>query len=90
MCVCVSHPVLDAVSLYKCQQVDAADDMWSGGRAAGSKMLLEDVDVDDDLVPGLGPAAAGGPGAAGAGSGGPAGLLSAEDGSGAGAMDATS
>lgn len=61
-------------------QVDAADDMWSNGRAAGSKMLLEDVDADDDLVPGLGAAGAGGAGD----------LLSSDDGNGAAAMDASS
>ena len=72
-------------------QVDAADDMWPGGRAAGSKMLLEDVDVDDDLVPGLGPATAAAGGGGIAGGSGSAGLLSVEgDASGAAAMDATS
>lgn len=42
------------------EQVDAADDMWGAGRAAaGSKMLLEEADVDeDDLVVGLGAAGA--------------------------------
>lgn len=65
-------------------QVDAADDMWSSGRAAGSKMLLEDVDADDDLVPGLGAAAAGAAG------GGAADLLQGDDSSGAAAMDASS
>lgn len=63
-------------------QVDAADDMWSSGRAAGSKMLLEDVDADDDLVPGLGAA---GPAGAGA-----ADLLPGEDNNGTAAMDASS
>jgi hypothetical protein len=66
-------------------QVDAADDMWSGGRAAGSKMLLEDVDADDDLVPSLG-----GPGAAGAAGGSDAELLPGEEANGAAAMDASS
>lgn len=64
-----------------CVQVDTADDMWSGGRAAGSKMLLEDVDADDDLVPGLGAAAAGN---------GAADMLPGDDSNGAAAMDASS
>lgn len=71
-------------------QVDAADDMWSNGRGAGSKMLLEDVDADDDLLP----AAVGAGGPAGAGGtpvgDGMADLLPGEEGSGAAAMDASS
>lgn len=63
-------------------QVDAADDMWSNGRAAGSKMLLEDVDADDDLVPALG--------ATDAGSGGVADSLPGDEPNGAAAMDASS
>lgn len=79
-------------------QVDAADDMWAGGRAAGSKMLLEDVDADDDLLQGLGAAAGvavggggGVVGTAGGGSGnGAADMLPGEDANGAAAMDASS
>jgi hypothetical protein len=78
-------------------QVDAADDMWSNGRGAGSKMLLEDVDADDDLLPGGAVVGAGGGvgGPVGAGGGaavgdGMAELLPGEEGSGAAAMDASS
>jgi hypothetical protein len=46
-------------------------------------MLLEDVDADDDLVPGLGAAA----GAAGSGA---ADMLPGDDSNGAAAMDASS
>jgi hypothetical protein len=63
-------------------QVDAADDMWSNGRAAGSKMLLEDVDADDDLMPALG--------ASGAGSGGVTDSLAGDEPNGTAAMDAGS
>ncbi|KAF8065627.1 B''ALPHA [Scenedesmus sp. PABB004] len=51
-------------------QVDAGEDMWGGGArgagaGAGGKMLTEEGDGDDDLVPGLAgtPAAAAGAGA---------------------------
>lgn len=74
-------------------QVDAADDMWSAGRAAGSKMLLEDVEVDDDPVAGLGATAAAGAAAGlavGGGSTGAADILSVDDAGGAAAMDASS
>lgn len=70
-------------------QVDAADDMWSNGRGAGSKMLLEDVDADDDLLPAAVGGAGGGQGAAAVGDG-MADLLPGDEGSGAAAMDATS
>lgn len=43
--------------LLWCVQVDAAEEMWGGGRnAPGSKILLEDAE-EDDLVVGLGAAA---------------------------------
>lgn len=72
-------------------QVDAADDMWSNGRGAGSKMLLEDVDADDDLLPAAVGAGGGPAGAGGAAVGdGMADLLPGDEGSGAAAMDASS
>jgi len=67
--------------------------MWSAGRAAGSKMLLEDVEVDDDPVAGLGATAAAGAAAGlavGGGSTGAADILSVDDAGGAAAMDASS
>ena len=69
-------------------QVDAGEDMWGGaGRTVGGKVLLDDPDVDDDLVVGLGVAGAG---AAADGSGGSSDLMVPGDNSSAAAMDAGS
>eukprot|EP00775_Hariotina_reticulata_P013808 gene13808-13929_t len=70
-------------------QVDASEDMWGGaGRTVGGKVLLDDADVDDDLVVGLG--VAGAAAAPDGSSDGSSDLMVPGDNSSAAAMDAGS